>query len=101
MPARAAAHRPDDRWVDRATGRPRPRQVRPPLDRAARIERRRREQHWRRLRRDLLEDGVMAVALAVLVITVTAGLGVVALLAVPATGVVLGSFVVQRGRRLG
>ncbi|MGO9961216.1 MAG: hypothetical protein ACLP50_35445 [Solirubrobacteraceae bacterium] len=60
----------------------------PRLSPAARREGRRRRQLIRRRRRDLLQDAGVAVALTVLTLIATAGLGVVALLSL-AAGVVL------------
>ncbi|HEY5428826.1 MAG TPA: hypothetical protein VIK04_06875 [Solirubrobacteraceae bacterium] len=71
----------------------------PVTDRAAQRERRRRERHWRRRRRDLLEDVLLGLGLMVLTLMLSAGLGVVALIEIPAGGAVLGSFVVERSRR--
>lgn len=68
-------------------------------DQRAHRERRRRERHWRRLRRDLLEDVLAGLVLMILTLVVTAGLGVVALLEIPAGAAVIGSFVVERSRR--
>jgi hypothetical protein len=64
-------------------------------------ERRRRERHFRRRRRDLLEDTGMALLLAVILVSVTAGLGVLALLEVPVVAALVGSGVAGRvrGRR--
>jgi hypothetical protein len=67
--------------------------------RTASRERRARERHLRRRRRDLLEDSVAALALTVFALTVTAGLGVIALLEVPAAVVVFGSLGIGRARR--
>jgi hypothetical protein len=53
----------------------------------------------RRRRLDLLQDGVLALILAVFVLTVSAGLGVVALLAAAAGLALVASLVVERHRR--
>jgi hypothetical protein len=76
-----------------------------PINRSARTERHRRAQHFRRRRRDLLEDLAMAVVLAAIVIIATAGLGVVAIIdigvAVGLVGTLLAEreFRKRRGRR--
>jgi Flp pilus assembly protein TadB len=70
-----------------------------PADRAARAERRRREQHLRRRRRDLLEDVVIAIVLTIVALIWTAGLGVIAIVAVPVACAVIGSFLVERWLR--
>jgi hypothetical protein len=62
-------------------------------------ERRRRERHFRRRRRDLLEDTSMALLLSIIFVTVTAGLGVLALLELPVVVALVGSG--QAGRLLG
>jgi Flp pilus assembly protein TadB len=62
-------------------------------------ERRRRRRHLQQLRRDLLVDGGLALVLTVLVLSATAGLGVVALLEVPIGAAVLLSFVLERRAR--
>jgi hypothetical protein len=69
------------------------------VSRAARLERLRRERHLRRLRRDLLMDFALGSLLTILIISVTAGLGVVALLEIPVAGAVIGSFAVERAAR--
>lgn len=79
-----------------ATGRPRSRSASQRVDRAVRIERRRRVQHLRRRRRDLLEDVAMAVVLTIVVMILTAGLGVVAIIEVPVAVAVLGSVLMER-----
>lgn len=68
--------------------------------RSRRLERRRRELHLRRLRRDLLEDFGIAIVLMILVLVITAGLGVVALLEIPVAGAVVASYVLERRRRV-
>ena len=62
-------------------------------------ERRRRERHFRRRRRDLVFDIAFAIALTVGLITVTAGLGVLVLLAIPIALLLAGSLVAERIRR--
>lgn len=52
----------------------------------------------RRRRLDLLQDGVLALVLAILVLTISAGLGVVALLAIPVALGILASLLVERHR---
>lgn len=61
-----------------------------------RAERRRRERHFRRRRRDLLEDAGMALAVMVALLSMTAGLGIVALIEVPLITVVVGSLFAER-----
>ncbi len=70
---------------------------------AMRLERRRRQQHFRRLRRDLLEDVAIAILLTALLLTFAAGLGVVVLLEIPLAGALIGSALARRVRlrRLG
>ena len=85
--ARAAAHEPKP-----AAGSRNAVDVR----RAATIERRRRQRHFARRRRDLLEDCVVAAVLAILIVSVTAGLGVVALMEIPLGAALIGSFVAER-----
>ncbi len=85
--ARAAAHEPNPAAGSRNAGHVR---------RAATIERRRRQRHFARRRRDLLEDCVVAAVLAILIFSVTAGLGVVALMAIPLGAALIGSFVAER-----
>jgi hypothetical protein len=67
-----------------------------PIDRRVSSERRRRAQHFRRRRRDLLEDVATAIVLMAVVLTMTAGLGVVAIIAVPIATVLIGSLVAER-----
>jgi hypothetical protein len=82
-----------------APGQARPQPAPRSADRAVRLERRRRELHLRRRRRDLLEDFGMALALMILALVLTAGLGVIALLEVPIGGGVIGSYIVERRKR--
>jgi hypothetical protein len=90
--AAAPARRP----VDWAREPPGPRATR---DRAARNERIRRERHLRRRRRDLLVDTAVALVVTVLTLSLTAGLGVVALLQIPVAGAIAGSFLLERSLR--
>jgi hypothetical protein len=53
----------------------------------------------RRRRRDLLEDTVIAFAVTISALVFTAGLGVIALLEVPAAAVVVGTLLIGRRRR--
>jgi hypothetical protein len=78
QPAARPESRPR-RTRDRAGG-PSPRADYDRGVRARALERRRRERHYRLRRRDLLQDTVIAVLLAVVMLTSTAGLGVVAIL---------------------
>ncbi|MBV9465305.1 MAG: hypothetical protein JO206_08985 [Solirubrobacterales bacterium] len=64
--------------------------------RAGGITRRRRQQHLRRLRRDFLTDAAVAVVLAIIALTMSAGLGVVAMLEVPVAGLVLATVITER-----
>lgn len=66
---------------------------------ARRAERRRRERHFRRRRRDLLEDATAALVVAILLLTVTSGLGVLALLEIPLAAILIGSSVLERRAR--
>jgi hypothetical protein len=70
-----------------------------PADRAARVERRRRELQLRRRRRDLLEDAVIALLVTIVALIWTAGLGVIAIIAVPVAAAVIGSFLAERALR--
>jgi hypothetical protein len=72
--------------------------TREPAD-ARRLERRRRERHFRRRRRDLLEDTGLALAVATVLFIVTAGLGVLALLELPIAALLLLSGIAERLRR--
>jgi Flp pilus assembly protein TadB len=65
----------------------------------ASIERRRRQRHFARRRRDLLEDSALAFLLTVVLLTVTSGLGVIALLEIPMAIVLIASIVIPRVRR--
>jgi Flp pilus assembly protein TadB len=65
----------------------------------ASTERRRRQRHFARRRRDLLEDTALALLLTVVLLTVTAGLGVIALLEIPMAIVLIASIVIPRVRR--
>jgi hypothetical protein len=63
-------------------------------------ERRRRERHYRLRRRDLLEDVGAGLLVTVLLLMLTAGLGVLALLDVALVALLVASGVVERrGRR--
>lgn len=62
-------------------------------------ERRRREQHYRLRRRDLLEDFGAGLLVTVLLIMLTAGLGVLALLDLALLGLLTASGVVERRRQ--
>ena len=75
----------------------RPPGVRPPGARAT--ERRRRERHYRLRRRDLLEDLGVGLLLTALLLMLTAGLGVLALLDVALVGLLGATGVVERRRR--
>jgi Flp pilus assembly protein TadB len=62
------------------------------------LERRRRQRVLARRRRDLLEDGVAAIVLTVVAITLTAGLGVIALIEVPVVLALVISYLRDRRR---
>jgi Flp pilus assembly protein TadB len=62
-------------------------------------ERRRRELHFRRRRRDLLQDGVLGLLLAIVLLSVTAGLGVLALIEIIVAVTALGAMLIPRGYR--
>ncbi|MGI8428517.1 MAG: hypothetical protein ACR2OB_04265 [Solirubrobacteraceae bacterium] len=62
-------------------------------------ERRRRQQHFRGRRRDLLQDVAIGILLTTIVLTYAAGLGVVALLEVLVAGTMIGSALARRVRR--
>lgn len=90
---RPVSPEPLPRWL----GEP-PRQGRRSSERRSSESRKRRRQ-LQQLRRDLLVDGGLALVLTVLVLSATAGLGVVALLEVPIAGAVLLSFALERRAR--
>jgi hypothetical protein len=86
--ARTAAHR---------HAAPRPGLRRPDaVDRVAALERRRRERHFRARRRDVLVDTGVALVLSLALLTLTAGLGVVALIVVPLAAALVASNVLMR-----
>ncbi len=92
--SRAISHSESPSWIDfddPPVARPR----RPPRS----SERARRQRHLRRLRRDLLVDLGAAVVLMIVVLSLTAGLGVVLLLELPVAGVIIASFALERRRR--
>ncbi len=90
-PSRRLEHRESPRRPRQTTPRPQP-------DVSAR-ERRRRERHFRRRRRDLLEDSGIALALVVGLVSVTAGLGVLALIEVPLAVGLIVSMLAERAVR--
>jgi hypothetical protein len=65
----------------------------------AALQRRRQQRLLARRRRDLLEDVVAAIVLTVVAITLTAGLGVIALIEVPVVLALVISYVLDRRRR--
>jgi Flp pilus assembly protein TadB len=65
----------------------------------ATLERRKRERHLRRRRRDLLEDFALALLLMTVVLMFTAGLGVIALLDIVLIAVLTGSYLLRRWMR--
>jgi Flp pilus assembly protein TadB len=66
---------------------------------AAASERRRRERHFARRRRDLLEDIGAALVLTVLMLSLTAGLGVIALVELAGTLALTACYVLERRKR--
>jgi hypothetical protein len=72
-----------------------------PRQAAADPERRRRARHFRLRRRDLLEDVAGGALLAIVLLALTSGLGVLALLEVPLAGILVAAGVItrRRGRR--
>jgi hypothetical protein len=88
-------------WLEEGGQRPRSRaqpgrRASSPANSPARREARRRLQHIRRRRRDLLEDTALGLVLAIVVLIVTAGLGVIALISVPAGLALIGSLFAER-----
>ena len=80
---------------------PQPELRRPRIDyddprRAARLEARRRVRHLRRRRRDLLEDFGVALFVMLMVLILTPGLGVVALLSGAVAFLLIGTVVAER-----
>jgi hypothetical protein len=71
----------------------------PPARRRVSPERRRRERHYRLRRRDLLVDAGLAFALTIALISITAGLGVLALLELPIAAGLIASLVAERAAR--
>jgi hypothetical protein len=67
---------------------------------AAELEHRRRSKHFARRRRDLLEDAAAALLITLLAITLTAGLGVIALIEIPLSLVLVVSHLLGRLRRV-
>jgi Flp pilus assembly protein TadB len=63
------------------------------------LQRRRQQRLLARRRRDLLEDVVAAIVLTIVAITLTAGLGVIALIEVPVVLALVISYVRDRRRR--
>ncbi len=88
QPARRA-DRPAPRRSQRAS-------VSPRTERAAKLELRRRERHFRRRRRDLLEDAGFALVVTITLLTVTAGLGILALIEVPIAAALVTSVLAER-----
>ena len=68
---------------------------------SAATQRRRRERHFARRRRALIIDAALALLMTIILLSVTAGLGVLALLLVPVVGVLAGSAIVRRRRSRG
>ena len=81
-----------------------PRQPRPdrarPVPRAGRKASGQRARLIHRRRTDLRQDVALAVILAVVALTVTAGLAVIVLLSVPVAALLVASVVIERRRRL-
>jgi hypothetical protein len=85
-----------------AAARVRPAPHRPAPSRPAAVlatERRRRERHYRLRRRDLLEDVGAGLLVTVLLLMLTAGLGVLALLDLVLLGLLVADRVLERRRR--
>jgi len=59
-------------------------------------ERRRRQRHFARRRRDLIEDAGVALAVSLALVVFTAGLGVLALLMVALVALIAGSAIAKR-----
>jgi Flp pilus assembly protein TadB len=79
--------------------RPDPAQAQIQARARARAERRRRQRHFARRRRDLLEDVALAFVVTLILISFTAGLGVIALLELPLAAGLLATVLVPRVRR--
>ena len=82
------------RRADPAPWSPPPPPRRAPTD----PERRRRARHYRLRRRDLLEDLAGGALLAIALLAVTSGLGVLALLEVPLVGILVTVAIITRRR---
>jgi hypothetical protein len=63
------------------------------------LERRRRSQHFARLRRDVLEDTAVALLVTLLTIAFTSGLGVIALIELPLVLALIISYLLERRTR--
>ncbi len=98
--AATQAHQFETRDAGRASSPRPPGRASSPRPRSRRsTEQRRRERHFARRRRDLLEDVGLALLLTLTLVSLTAGLGVIALLEIPMAGILLASVVVPRVRR--
>lgn len=95
--ARRADRRPPERRP--APRRPPPAPSPTQNDRAAKLERRRRAQHFQRRRRDLLQDTALASALTIALVSATAGLGVLALIEMPVAAALIASLLIERAIR--
>jgi hypothetical protein len=62
-------------------------------------ERRRRQRHFARRRRDLIEDGAVALVISLALLVMTAGLGVLALFMMLLATLIAGSVIVPRAIR--
>ncbi|HET9102795.1 MAG TPA: hypothetical protein VFN55_05525 [Solirubrobacteraceae bacterium] len=91
----SAAPAPRRQREDRTWRRPAPEPAGVARRRAS-AERRRRERHFARRRRDLLQDAAAALIASVLLLCVTAGLGVLALLMLAVSAVLIGSLLGER-----
>ena len=96
------AHSAAESWFDWTPPTPEP--ARRPVS-AARARRtgrpgarRRRAEHFRRRRRDLLVDAVLALVLAIILISLTAGLGILLLLVVPMAAGLIAERVIRHRR---
>src|SRR5689334_24313903 len=79
----------------RLDAEPSPRRSREAASQQARRQRRERQRHFARRRRDLLQDTLVGLLLAVVILSVTAGLAVVALIEL-AVGMTVGTIAAVR-----
>lgn len=91
----AAGHAHTRPVPDRAATRSRPVTERV-ITRDRRAEARRRQRHFRRRRRDLVTDATLGLLLAIVLISVTAGLGILLLLVMPLGGALVALTIAER-----